>query len=462
MVECKCKHCQKEWFVKESFDEVKYCTFCGKIVEKPIEKPDRFDSITEILVYLIQLEGKEVFCNHNKILGFVSDYLPNCKLEKNILRQLLSSYAYQYVIESDYQSLDTNKEKAIKRLVDEYGMSINWAEQSIGWIVDSVYLKNTAKKPKQKEVESLNQKTEDNRKITSQEDDNNRQELTLGYIRNSIIQQNTIAVSKYFAAILDEGMVSLIPYNCPVSVDDWKEINFIKLASGDNHLVALTSDGYVESVGKNDKGQCDLRPYGKWKELIDIATGFNFTVGLKNDSSLIATGEGLFFSQLERWKNVCRINAGGYHILGLTNEGTVYSAGRNSFGQCSVGDWKDIIDISAGQSHSLGLKKDGTVVATGANIENNPKYSGRCEVAKWTNIVAISAGENHSLGLRADGSVVATGDNKYGQCDVDTLSDIICIKAGFGYSACLDRSKKLYIIGKQFSENTARTKVYVF
>lgn len=87
--------------------------------------------------------------------------------------------------------------------------------------------------------------------------------------------------------------------------------------------------------------------------------------------------------------------------------------------------------ISVGLEHTVGLKSDGTVVATGNN-----EY-GQCNVDSWTDIVAVAAGDRHTVGLKSDGTVVATGDDEYGQCDVDRWTDIVAVVAGVDHTVGL-------------------------
>ena len=77
--------------------------------------------------------------------------------------------------------------------------------------------------------------------------------------------------------------------------------------------------------------------------------------------------------------NICGYN----HTVGLKADGTVVATGNNEFGQCNVGNWTDIVAISAGYNHTVGLKADGTVVATEYLGDYN---SGQCDVEVWTDI----------------------------------------------------------------------------
>lgn len=79
--------------------------------------------------------------------------------------------------------------------------------------------------------------------------------------------------------------------------------------------------------------------------------------------------------------------------------------------------------ISAGAFHTLAVCENGKVLATGDN------RAGQCNVSTWTDIVAVSAGTFHSVGLKSDGTVIATGLNSSGECSVELWKDIKEISA---------------------------------
>ena len=131
------------------------------------------------------------------------------------------------------------------------------------------------------------------------------------------------------------------------------------------------------------------------------------------------------------YSNHTQISAGYDHTVGLKEDETVIATGNNSFGQCDVSDWEDIVAASAGNNHTVGLKKDGTVFAVGY-YEND-----ECAVSDWKDIVAVSAGNNHTVGLKKDGTVVAVGNNNSGQCDVSDWKDMVAISAGVSHTVGL-------------------------
>jgi alpha-tubulin suppressor-like RCC1 family protein len=75
------------------------------------------------------------------------------------------------------------------------------------------------------------------------------------------------------------------------------------------------------------------------------------------------------------WRDVVAVSAGFEHTVGLLEDGTMVATGYNGCGQCDVSGWKDVAAVSAGWCHTVSLLGDGTVVATGDN-----DY-GQCEVS---------------------------------------------------------------------------------
>jgi len=158
-----------------------------------------------------------------------------------------------------------------------------------------------------------------------------------------------------------------------------------------------------------------------------VVAGAAHTVGLKADSRVVAAGRNTYGQcDVGDWIGIVQVAAGGDHTLGRKADGRVVAVGRNDHGQCNVGGWADIVQVAGGGMHTVGLRADGRVVAVGRNDH------GQCNVGGWTDIVQVAAGVSHTLGLRSNGTVLAVGNNTYGQCDVGGWTGIIEIGAG-GY-----------------------------
>ncbi len=211
------------------------------------------------------------------------------------------------------------------------------------------------------------------------------------------------------------------------------------IGASSRFTVGLKADGTVVATGDNAYGACDV---SSWKDIVAISAEGWHTVGLKADGTVVAVGrnkEGQ--CDVSDWKDIVAISAGDWHTVGLKADGTVLAVGYNENGQCDVSGWKDIVAISAGGYHTVGLKADGTLVAVGDNGD------GRRNVSGWKDIVAISAGGYHTVGLKADGTVLAVGDNGDGRCDVSGWKDIVAISAGGNHTVGLKADGTVVVVG---------------
>ena len=101
------------------------------------------------------------------------------------------------------------------------------------------------------------------------------------------------------------------------------------------------------------------------------AAGASATVHLPDDHSIIhsTVDSSRFASAMAlntpQGQVTPMVAAGGYHTVGLKDDGTVVAVGHNDSGQCDVGGWTDITQVAAGGYHTVGLKADGTVLAVG-------------------------------------------------------------------------------------------------
>ena len=201
------------------------------------------------------------------------------------------------------------------------------------------------------------------------------------------------------------------------------------IAAGYNYTIGLKNDGTLISAGSNDSGQCDI---SDWKDIVAVSAGNRQTVGIKSDGTVVAAGSNDYGEcNIEDWKDIKQISAGHCYTVGLKNDGTVIVTGSGDYGQCGVTSWKEIVSISAGFTHTVGLKSDGTVVAVGNNND------GQCDVSNWKDIVAVSSGDYHTVGLKSDGTVVAVGNNDDGQCDVSNWKDIVAVSSRGTYTVGL-------------------------
>ena len=210
--------------------------------------------------------------------------------------------------------------------------------------------------------------------------------------------------------------------------------NLIAVAAGAWFSVGLRADGSVAAWGDNYDGQCDVPP--ELTNVLAIAAGSYHALAIRGDGTVAGWGAN-DYGQNDApagLDNVIAIAAGTWHSLALRADGSVKAWGDNSLRQASVpAGLGNVIAIAAGGNHSLALKADGTVVAWGENTDAEGNVAGQSVVpAGLTNGVAIGAGEYHSLAVRKDGSILAWGDNSQNQCNAPKAAPSFVAVAGGG------------------------------
>jgi alpha-tubulin suppressor-like RCC1 family protein len=247
-------------------------------------------------------------------------------------------------------------------------------------------------------------------------------------------------------------------------------IGVAAIGAGDDHGVALLTNGTVTAWGNNQYGQTVV-PQSLQYRTAAIAAGGKHTLALLTDGSVIAWGRNNAGQTTvpEGLSNVVAVAAGAEHSLALRDDGTVTAWGTSTQGQTNVPPGLvGVVAIAGGGTHSLALRDNGTVVAWGsagqtnvppslanvaaiaAGLQHSLALRGDGEVFAWgvgaqtnvpaslNNVVAIAAGQQHSLALRADGAVIAWGTNTLGQTNVPAgLSNVVTIKAGAAHSLAL-------------------------
>ena len=204
-------------------------------------------------------------------------------------------------------------------------------------------------------------------------------------------------------------------------------IRFIKIVSGDNHSVGLTSEGTVYAWGRNDFGQL----------------GNGTTANSNTPVQVVGVGGTGFLT------GVTEIAAGAWHTLVSTSTG-VYAWGNNDSGRLGDGTTTNRLTpvqvvgvggtgtlgpataLAGGYFHSLAISGN-NVYAWGSNgwgqLGNNSQVNSSSPVVvknvdntgNLSGVTAISAGSRFSLALTAD-SVYAWGQNQSNQLGNDVVA----------------------------------------
>jgi photosystem II stability/assembly factor-like uncharacterized protein len=207
------------------------------------------------------------------------------------------------------------------------------------------------------------------------------------------------------------------------SIVSWGNDNFLQvtdtpslavyqaLAGGDLHSLALRTNGAIDSWGRDSENQVGGTPAGTAHVAIDggslhslALTSVRAIVGWGADGSNQVSGK-------PSGDGFEAISAGRLHSLAIDDVGAIVGWGLDVDGQVSghptVGIWTN---ISAGGNHSLAIDENSAIESWGSN--SGGQVSG---TPGGSNFVAISAGFAHSLALTSVGQIICWGDDTFGQ-----------------------------------------------
>ena len=138
-----------------------------------------------------------------------------------------------------------------------------------------------------------------------------------------------------------------------------------------------------------------------------------------------------------------------FHSVLLLTDGSVWTTGRNAFGQLGVGSTttkttfqrvidSDAVSVGAGQFQTYVVMRDGSLLVAGKNsngeLGKDPKKANILTFEKTiaSGVKEATGGDAHSLVLKQDGSVWGAGLNNQGQLGADTED----LKGQFNLSMC--------------------------
>ncbi|MBW8050104.1 MAG: T9SS type A sorting domain-containing protein [Cytophagales bacterium] len=238
-------------------------------------------------------------------------------------------------------------------------------------------------------------------------------------------------------------------------------LNITAIATGYNHTLVVKDDGTAWAWGGNNVGQLGdstttssstpVQVAGGINNFIAVAGGNWHSIALRSDSTVWAWGRNNYGQlgdgtttnrttpvQVAGLSNIIAIAAGAEHSLALKNDGTVWTWGWNQYGQLGNGTTSQINSnpiqvfsnstaIAAGTFFSMALRIDSTVwtwgwgsygaLGDGTAIQRTSPV-----LSLYPKSIAIAAGNWHSMSVRYDSTVWACGYNNDGQLGNDTTS----------------------------------------
>ena len=227
----------------------------------------------------------------------------------------------------------------------------------------------------------------------------------------------------------------------------WPKVETM-IAGGYKHLVSLRDDGTVLAAGANDSGQCDVQ---EWESIAAVYAHDSITAGLRTDGTVVVAGREALNESVSSWRDVTMLALGINHILGLTQDGRVLSAGTNLNGCCETGDWENIVSVWADDSLSIGVTKEGRVKIAGSlgnGILEEEQKEIKERISFWTEIRQVVVNGRNIYGLREDGTVLHEGKKDVqNNSQIETIKGVISLAAGDGYLAVLQADGTVKTVG---------------
>lgn len=289
--------------------------------------------------------------------------------------------------------------------------------------------------------------------------------LTKPDISKETIYQNAISLyeeKKYqdalnlFETIIDYKESNQFILNCKAIFKCHQ--NSHHMACGIRNSIVITDQGTIKTAGKNSFKQLNI---DEWSDIISIDLYGTLTIGLQENG--IAKITGSYNKQeiydLEIWNNLVDVAAGEQFVVGLKSNGTVIADGHNGDGQLNVETWNGVIDVDAGSRFTVALTECNQLLFAGYCSKQIEDFEANKE--EWKDVICISAsggekggiGKGHTVGIKQDGTLVAVGDNSYGQCDFsdkEKWSDIIKVATGDWYTVGLKSDGTVVMTGQNF------------
>ena len=315
---------------------------------------------------------------------------------------------------------------------------------------------------------------------------------------------DTTAIISWQAPIVSGGqnITGYVLQYQAVGASSWTTIN-VAAAATSHTITGLTNDQTyrIRLAAKITAGTGDfsnvvlVTPHAK-PTITNVSPAIGPVAGGQN---VTITGTNF----MPKGKKIVQTANGNGYSLALSADGTVYTWGRNEYGQLGNGvtatnspvpvavktagtpmEGKTIVQISAKVWYALALASDGTVYSWGFNswgqlgngtsgTANNASAPVAVKTAgtpmEGKTIVQVAAGATHSLALATDGTIYAWGKNEYGQLGNDSTTNspvpvavktagtpmdgktIIQIHAGYEHSLALASDGTVYAWGRNNS-----------
>ncbi len=180
-----------------------------------------------------------------------------------------------------------------------------------------------------------------------------------------------------------------------------------RVGCGKHHIAALLGNGRVLVGGDPPTG---TRRIADWPAVTDIACGPHFTAGLTESGTVMLAGSRLLRHAVRTWQSIAGIFADSTEdtLYAITAEGRLLSTSPLPL---PAKGWRSLVFVAAAGHRLIAISADGRVHSTVPithGDQGHPPLSVSCAVS-----------DRHLLLLTRDGTVLAQGENDFGQCNTE-------------------------------------------
>lgn len=273
------------------------------------------------------------------------------------------------------------------------------------------------------------------------------------------------------------GTNSLVSRSSPGSIVGTIS-NWCQVSAGFYHTSAVRTTGALWTWGRNDVGQLGdntttirLSPVsivGGFTDWCQVASGGFHTIAVRTNGTLWAWGNNYRgqlgvdditnrsspVSVIGGFTDWCQVSASLQHTAAIRTNGTLWTWGRNNYGQLGVNDSADRsspvsvvggftnwCQVSVGSGHTAAVRTNGTLWTWGAGATGQlgtgntaSRSSPGSIIGGFTDWCQVGAGPQHTAAVRTNGTVWTWGSNAGRQLGDNTIvnkSSPVSVVGGF-------------------------------
>jgi alpha-tubulin suppressor-like RCC1 family protein len=210
--------------------------------------------------------------------------------------------------------------------------------------------------------------------------------------------------------------------------------DFVAVAAGTGHGLALRSDGTLASWGDDSLGEVTGTPSGN--DFVAVAAGARWSMALRANGTIVAWGNDFDdqVSDAPTGSGFVGIAAGISHGVAVHSSGSLsawgFDGGTGKVNQTPTGT--DFVAVVTQYDHNSATRANGSLVSWGFN------HNGQVTNTPAGSFVAVATGLGHSVAVRSDGSLVSWGNNVICQVACTPAgNDFVAVTAGANWSVAL-------------------------